>query len=105
MPVVLPEAPTPAPAPNKITKFSPEPAPTALDVLIEASTLAEADVIDPTLGIEVELLLVDAETMALSSSIEKVLQLLPEHSEQKFKPELMQCCIEINTGIFPKQFS
>lgn len=53
----------------------------------------------PTVGVELELALVDAETMALSSSIEKVLPLLPITDENFFKPELMQCQIEIITGV------
>ena len=53
----------------------------------------------PTLGIELELGLVDEQTMALSSSIERVLALVPEESKVFFKPELMQCCLEITTGI------
>ena len=52
----------------------------------------------PTLGIELELGLVDARTLELSSSIHRVLELL-DGSDRVFKPELMQCCIEINTGI------
>ncbi len=52
----------------------------------------------PTLGIELELGLVDARTMELSSSIHRVLERLTG-SNQEFKPELMQCCIEINTAI------
>jgi carboxylate-amine ligase len=52
----------------------------------------------PTLGIELELGLVDARTMELSSSIHRVLDLL-NGSAKEFKPELMQCCIEINTDI------
>jgi carboxylate-amine ligase len=55
---------------------------------------------EPTLGVEVELGLVDDQTMALSNSIEQVLEQLNENSEiVTYKPELMQCCIEINTGI------
>lgn len=53
----------------------------------------------PTLGIELELALVDEDTMALSSSIEQLLLLLPDDTPKSFKPELMQCCLEINTGI------
>jgi carboxylate-amine ligase len=55
----------------------------------------------PTLGIELELGLVDADTMALSSSIETVLARLPQEARPYIKPELMQCCIEIITGICP----
>jgi glutamate---cysteine ligase / carboxylate-amine ligase len=51
-----------------------------------------------TLGIELELGLVDARTLELSSTIHRVLEAL-DGSQQVFKPELMQCCIEINTGI------
>ena len=53
----------------------------------------------PTLGVEVELLIVDEQSMALSSSIEEILKRLPPEDEQKYKPELMQCCIEVNTGV------
>ena len=54
---------------------------------------------EPTLGIELELGLVDGQTMALSSSIGQMLELLPQDERDCFKPELMQCCIEITTGI------
>ncbi len=53
----------------------------------------------PTVGVELELGLVDAETMALSSSIEKVMPLLPVTEEHFFKPELMQCQLEIITDV------
>jgi len=53
----------------------------------------------PTIGIELELALVDEESMALSSSIEQLLPLLPDDTPRSFKPELMQCCLEIITGI------
>jgi len=53
----------------------------------------------PSLGIELELALVDGETMALSSSIEQLLQRLPQSGEQCYKPELMQCTIEVNTCV------
>ena len=53
---------------------------------------------EPTLGIELEL--VDAQTMALSSSIQTILEQVGEgNSAETYKPELMQCCVEINTGI------
>lgn len=52
----------------------------------------------PTIGIELELGLVDEQTMALSSSIGEVLERLPADSPF-YKPELMQCTIEINTGV------
>jgi carboxylate-amine ligase len=53
----------------------------------------------PTLGIEIELALVDAETMALSNSIEDVLERMPAELEGHVKPELMQSYVEINTGV------
>ena len=53
----------------------------------------------PTVGIEIELALVDGQTMALSSSIQDVLAEVTEGKDGHFKPELMQCCIEINSGV------
>lgn len=53
----------------------------------------------PTIGVELELQLVDAETMALSSSIDRVLAALPDDQASEIKPELMQSYLEINTGV------
>jgi glutamate---cysteine ligase / carboxylate-amine ligase len=53
----------------------------------------------PTLGVEIELNLVDARTMALRSAIAEVLSALPPELEGSIKPELLQCYLEINTGI------
>jgi len=53
----------------------------------------------PTVGIEIELALVDARTMALKSAIEPILSELPPGYEGIVKPELMQCFLEIYTGI------
>jgi glutamate---cysteine ligase / carboxylate-amine ligase len=53
----------------------------------------------PTIGVELELQIVDAETLALSNSIEQILERLPAGLEGQVKPELMQCYLEINTGI------
>ena len=53
----------------------------------------------PTLGVEVELQLVDANTFELSPSIEAVLGALPDNLQNQVKPELMQSYLEINTGI------
>jgi carboxylate-amine ligase len=53
----------------------------------------------PTLGVELELQLVDAETFALSNSIEKILAAIPESLAGTIKPELMQSYLEINTGV------
>ena len=58
----------------------------------------------PTVGIELELGLVDAQTMALSSSYGLLNARLTADGYQtaeatRFKPELMQCVIEINTDV------
>lgn len=53
----------------------------------------------PTIGVEIELQLVDAHSLELSSSIESVLERLPEELHVNVKPELMQSYLEINTGI------
>ena len=45
----------------------------------------------PTLGVEIELQLVNADTYALSSSIADVLNGLPKSLADQIKPELMQC--------------
>ena len=53
----------------------------------------------PTLGIEIELGFVDARTMALSSSFADLAELLPDASQTHYKPELMQCVLEIITDV------
>ncbi len=53
----------------------------------------------PTVGIELELGLVDSETMALTSAINPLLEQLPEDTKDAYKPELMQCYIEVNTCV------
>lgn len=53
----------------------------------------------PTLGIELELGLVDAKTMALSSSYADLVAKLPIESAEQCKPELMQCVLEVITGV------
>jgi carboxylate-amine ligase len=53
----------------------------------------------PTLGVEIELQLVDAETMALRSCIGDLLASLPAHLLDSVKPEFMQCYVEINTEV------
>ncbi len=51
----------------------------------------------PTLGVEVELQLVDAEDLALSCCIEELLAAIPDSLKESVKPELMQCYVEINS--------
>ena len=53
----------------------------------------------PTLGVEIELALVDAETMALTDASQPVLARLPQSVKDSVKPELMQCYLELNTGV------
>ncbi|MCC9607658.1 YbdK family carboxylate-amine ligase [Blastopirellula sp. JC732] len=52
-----------------------------------------------TVGIELELGIVDAKTMALANSVQQLLEAAPAEIASRIKPELMQCCIEINTEI------
>ena len=53
----------------------------------------------PTIGVEVELALVDARTFALKSSAAAILERVPQRFAERFKPELVQCCLELNTEI------
>ena len=58
----------------------------------------------PTVGIELELGLLDAETMALASAYGLLNARLTAEGHQddesgNFKPELMQCVLEINTDV------
>ena len=53
----------------------------------------------PTIGVEIELQLIDAKELALTSAIDQVLAALPDHLRDSVKPELMQCYVEINTRI------
>lgn len=54
---------------------------------------------EPTLGVEIELALVDARTGALRSAIGDVLARVPAEFAGSVKPELMQCYLEINSGV------
>ena len=53
----------------------------------------------PTLGIEIELGLVDVQSMQLSNSFARVAEALPDRGGERFKPELMQSVLEINTDV------
>lgn len=52
-----------------------------------------------TLGVEIELQLLDAETGALSNSIQSILDRVPAKWKDSIKPEFMQSYCEINTGV------
>lgn len=53
----------------------------------------------PTVGIEIELGLVDSRTMALSSSFAELAAELTGSNSPEYKPELMQCVVEVITGV------
>lgn len=53
----------------------------------------------PTLGVELELQLVDSNSMELRSRITEVLAGVPAELQEQIKPELMQCYLEINTDV------
>lgn len=53
----------------------------------------------PTVGIEIELGLVDAQTFALSNSCDPLIAHLQSDPLGCVKPELMQSCVEINSDI------
>ncbi len=53
----------------------------------------------PTLGVEIELNLVDSQSMALRSSAADILNELPANLQDSVKPELLQCYVEINTEV------
>ncbi|MDA7978642.1 MAG: YbdK family carboxylate-amine ligase [Pirellulales bacterium] len=53
----------------------------------------------PTLGVELEFGIVDANSMALTSAIEPLLNKLPDHVCDFVKPELIQSCVEVNTKV------
>src|SRR5688572_29652280 len=52
-----------------------------------------------SLGVEVELQLVDAQTGALANSIQAILERVPQKWASSIKPEFMQSYCEINTGV------
>jgi carboxylate-amine ligase len=53
----------------------------------------------PSIGVEIELNLVDSQTMALRSAATQVLSEIPNELEGSIKPELLQCFIELNTKV------
>ncbi|HEV2075172.1 MAG TPA: carboxylate-amine ligase [Thermoleophilaceae bacterium] len=50
-----------------------------------------------SLGVEEELMIIDAETLDLSNSIETMLEAVPEDAEGEVKPELMESVLEVAT--------
>lgn len=53
----------------------------------------------PTIGIEIELALVDGETFALANKSSQLIDQLPSDAGAEYKPELMQNCVEINSCV------
>lgn len=53
----------------------------------------------PTLGIELELGLVDLETYNLASAFDQLIERLPNRGGDRFKPEIIQSVVEINTDV------
>lgn len=53
---------------------------------------------EPTVGVEIEVALVDPETGALKSAIGDVLGAVPSKYDDTIKPELMQCYLEVNSA-------
>lgn len=53
----------------------------------------------PTIGVELELGIVDVETQQLSSGCSLLLDQLGDQLEDQIKPELMQCCVEVISGV------
>ena len=53
----------------------------------------------PTLGVELELQLVDDRTMALKSAFADVFARTPTSHRDAVKPEFMQCYVELNSDV------
>jgi carboxylate-amine ligase len=53
----------------------------------------------PTIGVELEIQILDAETLALAPLAPEVLKMVPPSLEERIKPEFIQSMVEINTGI------
>jgi carboxylate-amine ligase len=53
----------------------------------------------PSLGVELELQLLDTRSLALSGAFDDVLAEVPPEFRDSVKPEYYRCCAEINTGV------
>jgi len=53
----------------------------------------------PTIGVELELQILDPESLELKSLAPEILKEVPESMKERIKPEFIQSMIEINTGI------
>lgn len=57
---------------------------------------------EPTLGVEVELGIVDGKSLALTSGFDQLVAQLPDDLKKVIKPELFRSTVEINTGVCRK---
>lgn len=53
----------------------------------------------PTIGVELELQILDTETLELKSLGHEILNMVPDSKKERIKPEFIQSMLEINTGI------
>ena len=53
----------------------------------------------PTLGVELELGIVDAESFALTNAFSDLVKRIPEEDQSLYQPELMQSVVEVITGV------
>ena len=53
----------------------------------------------PSIGVELELGITDAKSYGLANGCERLLQRIPVDLHQCVKPELMQCCVEVISGV------
>ena len=54
---------------------------------------------EPSIGVELELGITDAKTQSLANGCSRLLKRIPEDLGECVKPELMQCCIEVISGV------
>ena len=53
----------------------------------------------PTIGVELELGIVHGETFQLESGCSRMIERLPVEVANEVKHELMQCCVEVISGV------
>jgi carboxylate-amine ligase len=54
---------------------------------------------EPTIGVELEIQIIDPETLELKSIAPEILNMVPESLRERIKPEFIRSMVEINTGI------
>jgi carboxylate-amine ligase len=53
----------------------------------------------PTIGVELEIQILDSETLELTSRAPEILKMVPPSLKERIKQEFIQSMVEINTGI------